>query len=108
MRLEVGRLGIAAEGELQDRHAREAEALAQRLDLGRDDAQVLGDDRQLAERACRASKSAAPGPFTHWPLTAVVVAAGNLPVGLEAAEVIEPDQVDAAQERARKRSIHQA
>ena len=62
----VGGLGVAAEGELQDAHAREAEALAQRLHLGRDHAEVLGDDRQRRRaRRSTASKSAAPGPFTQ-------------------------------------------
>ena len=52
--LEVVRqvLGVVVEreGELQDLHAGKAEPVAQRIDLGRDDAQVLGDDGQLTQR----------------------------------------------------------
>src|SRR5207253_1661715 len=49
------RLAVA-EGELEDAHAGQAEAVAQRLDVGGDDAEVLGDEVEaraelLEERA---------------------------------------------------------
>ena len=55
-----------------------AELLAQRLDLRRDDAEILGDDRAADPSASvMALNSAAPGPFTHRPFTAVVSAPGT-------------------------------
>ena len=68
VRLEVGSLGIVAEGELQDRHAGKAELLAQSFHLGRDDAEILGDDRQVAQRALQRleqRRSRALSPMRH-------------------------------------------
>ena len=59
------------EAELQDAHAGHAEVLAQLVDLRRDEAEVFGDERQIAEDLPQALKSACPGALTHWPLMAV-------------------------------------
>jgi hypothetical protein len=58
------------------RACREGEALAQRVDVGRDDAEVLGDDRQRPEAGAIASNSAAPGPAASGRAIAVGSAAG--------------------------------
>ena len=61
--------GRRVEAELQHDHAREAELVAQPLDGGRDDAEVLGDQRQLA-RASRGrgvERRARPGPRCQRP-----------------------------------------
>ncbi len=92
---------VAAESELQHPHARQLEALAQRGHVGRDQAQVLGDDRhppqarphRLEQRRARA-------------LAPVAVDRGrfggrDLPVARKAAEVVDADEIhqleDAAQ-----------
>ena len=56
-----------------------SELLAQRFDLRRDDAEVLGDERQVLEPSAdrTASNSDAPGPFTHAPSIAVEASAGT-------------------------------
>ncbi len=77
VRLEFGSLRIGTEGKLQDRHAGKSELLAQRFDIGSDHAKIFGDDRAACPaQLFSASKSGAPGPFTHLPFIAVVSPAG--------------------------------
>ena len=56
VRTELGTLWILAEGKLQDGHAGEMKALANGLDFRGNDAEVLRDDRQLAEFALQYRK----------------------------------------------------
>src|SRR5260370_24331231 len=46
---EAGTLRVVAESKLQDGHSRESKLVADLLDFCRDNAQILGDDRQLTE-----------------------------------------------------------
>src|SRR5690606_13972429 len=97
---QVGIGGAAGERELQDLHARQAEAVAQLFDVGGDHAQVLGDDGQpgalvgsaslggaLVGGAQRLAQLAArrrdPAPLHRGRL-----AYRDLPVGGETAEVV--------------------
>ena len=62
-------------------------------DVGRDDAQVLGDERQAAQLGAGRPEEILPGPGTHWPSRAVGCPGRDVPGGGEAAEVVEPDDV---------------
>ena len=63
--------GVAGvEAELQDDDPGQAEVVAQPVHRGRDDAEVLGDQRQLAERRAPGSNSARPGPRCQRPPSA--------------------------------------
>jgi hypothetical protein len=46
---EIDRLAVAPERELEDAHSRKAKVVAQRLNVGSDDAKVFGDDGQFAK-----------------------------------------------------------
>ena len=71
------------------------ELVAQPLDRRRDHAEVLGDQRQLAELAPRPRRRArGPGPRRQLPSSAVSRAARHRPVRDEAAEVVDPRRVD--------------
>ena len=85
-----------------------AELVAQRVHVGRDHAQVLGDDRQRAERRRDGVEERRPGPGTQRPCSAVGCAGRDLPVGLEAAEVVDAARMSTSAKRARRRAIHQA
>ncbi len=91
------RVRRVAERELQDAHPRQREAIAQREHVGRDLAQVLGDERQAAEPALERGEERLPGPRHPAPGFGGERVAGHLPVAGEAAEVIQPHEVDQAQ-----------
>ena len=85
---------LTPEGELQDPHARKSEGIPQLVDVGRDQAEILGDDRLgpqrrgrgVEERAARAGHPAA--------MLGGGVGRRNLPGGREAAEVVDPEHVE--------------
>jgi hypothetical protein len=85
---------VAVEGELQDLHARQLELVAQRLDVRRDRAEVLGDDRQVAERVARRLQERGAGSGPVAALDGGLRARGDLPVALHADEVIDAQHVD--------------
>src|ERR1043166_5427332 len=97
----VGRVG--AEAELDDAHARKVELVAQRDHVGRDEAEVFGDDGERAEFRLDGLKEFAAR--REDPLAALggLVAARNLPVGREAAEVVNADDVNEREHGARAR-----
>ena len=88
-------VALAAEGELQDAHARQAEALAQRHDVVGDDAEILGDDRQVAELVHQQPQEILPRREVPLSPAGVRGAGGHGPVRRERAKVIDAQQVDA-------------
>ena len=87
----------AVEAELQHAHAGQAEGAAQLIDVGRDDAKILGDQRQLrmigAQRAKqRVARRRFPVPFARGSGER-----GHRPVGRQSAKVIDPNQIEAPQ-----------
>lgn len=89
---QVVRVG-ALKGKLQDLHAREARVVAHVDDTGSEEAQVLGDDGQRAELFLERLEELEAG--TLRPRTVGRIGRGerHLPIGLEAAEVIQADDV---------------
>ena len=86
---------VGVEAELQHDHARVAEPVAQPLDRRRDDAQVLGDQRQLApQRRGRGVEHRAARPAPPAAAERVARAGRHRPVGHEAAEVVDAREVD--------------
>ena len=86
---------ISREGELQDLHAAEAVAIAQRLDLRGRRAEILGDDRErIADGAAqrleeRATRAGAPRPVDRRRRPG-----RDVPGAGEADEVVDADEVD--------------
>src|SRR4051812_38963192 len=82
------------ESELEDVHPGQAERMPEPLDGRRDDAEVLGDEREMAElrlqgveeAPSRAAPPASPGRRPR--------AGRNRPVRDEAAEVVDPRGID--------------
>ena len=85
---------VGVEAELHDDHPREAERAAQALDRLGDDAEVLGDQRQRAELARGGVEDGPPGAAAPAPAARVGRALGHRPVGDEAAEMIDPGDIE--------------
>ena len=66
---------------------------------------MIGSGPRVGPMAPR--RAALPGPLTQRPRIAVSASRRDLPVRLEAAEVVDPHDVDESRARARMRSIHQ-
>ncbi len=90
----------ASEGELQDSHAGQLEAAPQGIDFRRDDAQVFGHQRQTAQALPTRVEEGGARALRPAPGLRGEAAGGDLPIGLEAAEMIEPDQVHEREQRA--------
>ena len=82
-----------AEAELQDAHAGHVELLAQRVDFRRDEAEVFRDEGQRPRASSRRAKSCAPGRLDPLAVDGGLFFGGDGPVGFEAAEVVEADDV---------------
>src|SRR5690606_29453763 len=82
---QVGVVGVAREGELQHLHAGEAVAGAQLVHVGRDDAQILGYQRQLGELAPERVEQVVAGSGHPPAVHGGGLGGGDLPVGREAA-----------------------
>ena len=74
-------------------HSREPAVVAQFLDRRRDDAEVFRDDGQLAHALLERVEELAVGALDPLAVDGGRLAAGNLPVGLEAAEVVDAHDV---------------
>ena len=81
--------------------------LAQCLDLRGDDAQILGDQRQPSEDLLDRLEQVGARPLDPFARPGGRLAGRDFPVRLEAAEVVEPDQIDQLQVACR-RATHQA
>jgi hypothetical protein len=84
---------VRVEVVLQDRHPGVAEAVAQALDCRRDHAEVLRDQRQLAELGGRGVEDRAARAALPAPRQGVARALRHGPVGDEAAEVVDAGEV---------------
>mmetsp|Transcript_57671 Transcript_57671/g.135803 ORF Transcript_57671/g.135803 Transcript_57671/m.135803 type:complete len:460 (-) Transcript_57671:536-1915(-) len=90
-------IGLGAEAELQDLHAGEATAVAQRMDVVGDEAQVLGHDGQRAQGLLDRVEQRHAGaglPFTTLGIGAV---AGDFVVAGKAAEVVDAEDIRLAE-----------
>ena len=82
-----------AEAELHDSHAGHAEALSHSLDLRSDDTQVFRNQRQVAEFRIQMRKQFGPQRLHPRAANRSLIFRGDGPVGFEATEVIEPQQI---------------
>ena len=99
VRQEAGRLRIGPERELEQLDPREPEPRAQRLHLRRDHPEILGDERQLAERGGDRPKKPRAGPGPPAALHRGRLSGRDRPVARVADEVIEADGVEQRQRR---------
>ena len=86
-------IALGVKAKLQDLHAGEARVLAHGYDLWRHEAQVLSNDGQLAQMLGDGIKDVAAGTLGPAPKARVRRAKGHGPVGLEAAEVVDAQDV---------------
>ena len=89
-----GVLLARGEAELQHGHARQAQRLAQPRHRRGDHAEVLGDQRQLAQRLARGVERRAARAALPRALQRELGVRRHRPVGHEAAEVVDPRQVE--------------
>ena len=81
------------EGELQHLHAGEAGLGEQRLQLGRDIAEILGDELHIVEPAGEPADEVHARPLDPLAVFGGLVAVGHGPIGLEAAEMVDAQRV---------------
>src|SRR4051794_11788197 len=84
----------AAEGPEEHHHPRKAELVAQPQDRLSDVAEILGDQRQVAELALDRSEELGARAGAPVPAPRRRVPLGNGPVGDEAAEVVDATEID--------------
>ena len=84
---------LVSKAKLHDLHARDVELLAQRTDLFRDIAKVLGDERQLAKFVLERLEEIVVGTGRPVSVDGSRFVGGNFPAGFEAAKVIETNDV---------------
>ena len=89
-----------AERPVQHDHAGEAELVAQRVDRRRDHAEVLRDELQVAELALQCREQLSSGGAAPAAALRSLVLLGNGPVRHEAAEVVDPREVDELEDTA--------
>src|SRR5205085_1241715 len=92
--------GVGAEGELKYAHAWEVELVAKLDHVGRDEAEVFGDDGERAEFAFDCLKEFAARREDPMPALRRFISARNLPVGGEASEVVNAYDVNEREHRA--------
>ena len=95
--------GGAAECELQDPHARQVEIFAQRLHLGRDDAQVFGNDRQASQHLAQTGQKFHTRPRLPFADFGGGHSGRDTPIRHKPAKVVQPYQVHLRQRRAKTR-----
>ncbi len=88
---------IHAEAKLQDLHSWQAKGIAQLVHIRRDHAQVLGDDRQIAQAGLDGAEEIHPRRRHPTAISGCLGPAGHLPVGAETAEMIDAHDVHLAQ-----------
>ena len=84
---------IGAKGELEDAHSRKIEIVAEFFDGGGDEAEVFGDERETADGAIDCTEELAARGFDPSAVPGGAAVGGDLPAGLEAAEVIDSDEI---------------
>src|SRR5208337_1288387 len=93
-------LGTGAEPELKDAHSGQLELVAQRLDLGCDHAQVLGDQGQVGKSLLQGFEEGDPRRLHPASFRGGLGFTFHLPVSLKTAEMIDAYQVHPFQESA--------
>src|SRR5271157_3593007 len=93
MGLEVRSLGVLPKSKLQDSHAREPKAIAQAFNLGRNDAEIFGEDGQAAERCLHRLEKRRSRPFYPPAVDSGGGSAWDFVIGLESAKVVKADHV---------------
>ena len=88
----LGRLS-GVEGEAQDLHAGEAGLIAQVQHFLGQEAQVLSDQAQLGQALLHGIHEGHAGSLDPLAATGGLVAVGHVPVGLEAAEMVQTDSI---------------
>ena len=78
---------------LQNFHSRNVQALAQRVHLGSNVPEVFGDERQLAQMLPQGMEKIVTRSWHPAAMLSGGVAGGNLPILLESAKVVEPQDV---------------
>ncbi len=86
--------GRPSEGELHHDRPGDAQPIAQRPDLPRDHAEILGDERQRAELLLRDPEEIRPGTAAPAPVLRGPVSLRHGPVGDESAEVVDAGEVN--------------
>ncbi len=91
-------IGLAIECELEDTHARKVKFVAERVHVGRDQPQILGDKRESAQFPLQCMKEI--GAWTRDPLSRLRrrCPGRNVPRRCECAEMIQPDYIDVGQQ----------
>src|SRR6266498_2447517 len=92
-----------SEGELQHLHPRNPDRLAQLDDLRRDESEVLGDERQIAERVADGIEQRLAWTRHPAAVNSRRLVRRNLPIRDEAPEVIDAQNVGEAQRGAEAR-----
>src|SRR5580698_6730588 len=77
------------EAELQDAHSRHTEVLAQFVDLGSDEAEIFGDERQITEDLFESLEQRPAWSFHPLAINGSLFFSGNRPVSLETTEVVQ-------------------
>ena len=90
---EIEVAATVCETELEDTHAGHAVVLAEFVDLLGDDTEIFGDERKIAEDIAETLEEVMAGGFDPLAVDGGLFVGGDGPVGLEAAEVIEADDV---------------
>ena len=97
---QVGITAVAVEGELKHAHPRQVEAVAQCHHIGRDQPQILRDERKAPQRRFRGREEI--GAWTGNPASRPgrCRSNGHVPSRGESAEVIQPYDVDVGEQGA--------
>ena len=85
---------VEVQAEVQNLHARIAAVVAQFLDFVGDDAEILGDDGKILDRLLHLFEERLAGTLAPAAVDRRLRLAVDLPVRLEAAEVVKPHDVD--------------
>ena len=84
---------LGVKSELQDLHAGISRFLQQLMHFRSEEAQILGDDLTAADRLLQCVKQLDPRTLYPGPVHSRSLLSGNLIIGFESAEVVDPDRV---------------
>ena len=86
-------LRILAEGELQDGHSGEAKSLADGLDFRSDHAQILSDNREVAEFLFESREEVGTGTLDPASVDRGCLVGWDFPVSFKSSEVVDANRV---------------
>src|SRR5579864_3825289 len=90
---EAGTLRVVAEGKLQDGHSWEAKLVTDLLDFCRDNAQILGNDRQLTEFLLQCRKQLSSWTLYPASVHRDALRGRHFPVRFEPMKMVDTDDV---------------